>query len=97
MIWWKLGLSIVLALFLGLTGLVLSEHGFSGFYDSMALNWATRLAFVDLVIALALASAWMVLDARRIGRSVVPYLILTLVFGSAGPLLYLTRRPTEKT
>ena len=32
-------------------------------------------------------------DARSLGVSPVPYLVLTLLFGSVGPLLYLLRRP----
>jgi hypothetical protein len=34
-------------------------------------------------------------DAKTVGRSAVPWIVLTLIAGSFGPLLYLlTRRPT---
>ena len=34
----------------------------------------------------------MIIDARSRGISVVPYALITLAFGVAGPLLYLIRR-----
>ena len=87
--WKKAILGVVLAIFLVDLGLVVAEHGYMGFFEAVAANSATQLAFFDLVIALVLISVWMVIDARRTGRNVWPYLIVTLTLGSAGPLLYL--------
>ncbi|MDJ0850704.1 MAG: DUF2834 domain-containing protein [Myxococcota bacterium] len=82
----------VFALFLGLTVLTVAEVGYLGFFELAAANWATRLLFVDLAITLSLVAAWMYLDARERGKPFVPYALVTLFFGAAGPLLYLIRR-----
>ena len=54
------------------------------------------LAFADLVIALSLIIGWMWQDARKRGVSAIPYVLLTLGFGSVGPLLYLLRRDATR-
>ena len=82
-----------LVLFLGLTAFAVYQHGYVGFFELAMANWATRLMFVDLTIALALFTVWMVQDARARGGSWLPYALVTLCFGAAGPLLYLIRRP----
>ena len=45
-----------------------------------------------IAIALSLIIAWMWQDARERGVSAMPYVLLTLGFGSVGPLLYLLLR-----
>ncbi|MNU06734.1 hypothetical protein D3C72_2520310 [compost metagenome] len=57
---------------------------------------------IDLYLLATLAGIWMYKDARDRGQSawsVLPYLLLTAVFVSAGPLLYLVVRGlrTSKT
>jgi hypothetical protein len=83
---------LVLIDFTALTAYAVLQHGYLGFFELALANWATRLVFADLAIALALIAAWMLRDARERGAAVWPYLALTLAFGSAGPLLYLIRR-----
>ena len=87
----QIGLSVLLADFLALTAYVVYEYGYVGFFELATANLATTLALVDLVIALSLVVVWMVRDARARGVSAVPYVVLTLAFGSAGPLAYLIR------
>ena len=45
--------------------------------------------FTDLVIALVLVLLWLIPEAKRNGKSPWPWVVLTLVSGSFGPLLYL--------
>ncbi len=52
----------------------------------------TAQVVIDLYLMALLAGLWMLADARARGRptiSVLPYLLLTAVFVSIGPLLYL--------
>jgi len=91
----RIVLAIVLADFVGLTVYALAQVGFAGFIAAATANIATVALTADLVIALGLISAWMWRDAERRGVSVVPHLLLTLGFGSVGPLVYLLQRPTE--
>lgn len=85
----RTALAIVLAGFLVLTGYVLVEYGFTGFYLEVTQNAATLLAFTDLAIALTILMGWMVMDARRTGRNPTGYILITLAIGIAGPLLYM--------
>jgi hypothetical protein len=87
----QIGLSIVLIDFLGLTGYVVWQYGYVGLFQQIFANGATTLAAVDLVISLGLILAWIVRDARERRVAALPYVVLTLLLGSAGPLLYLIR------
>jgi hypothetical protein len=89
--------AVVLAAFLAETAYVVAQMGYVGFFEAANANAATRLMMLDLVIVLSLVGVWMVLDARRTGRNALPYLLVTVGFGAAGPLLYLLRRPGEAT
>lgn len=60
----------------------------------------TAQVVIDLYIMAGLACVWMVQDNRARGKptlAVVPYLLLTLVFVSVGPLLYLVLRNWPRT
>src|SRR6185295_13688302 len=92
----QIGLSVLLADFVGLTAYAVYQCGYVGFFQLMTANAATITAFVDLCIALSLVMAWMVRDAREHGRSAFPYVLLTLTLGSVGPLLYLIRRASSE-
>jgi hypothetical protein len=88
----QLGLSLVLLDFSGLTAYALYQYGVVGVVEALAANAVTVTASADLMIALSLVAVWMWRDGHDRGVSVVPYLLLTLTFGSVGPLLYLIRR-----
>jgi hypothetical protein len=87
-----IGLEAVLTAFVALTGYVIWEHGYLGFFELALANTATMLLALDLVITLSLATVWMWNDARERGTSAVPFALVTLTFGAAGPLLYLIFR-----
>jgi hypothetical protein len=44
---------------------------------------------IDLFIELTLVSIWMYFDARKRGTSAIPFIVVSAVFGSLGPLAYL--------
>jgi hypothetical protein len=84
-------LAIVLVDFSALTAYAVYQIGYSGFVEALTANIGTITAMVDLTIALSLIAVWMWNDAKARGISALPYLGLTLVLGSVGPLLYLLR------
>jgi hypothetical protein len=67
----------------------ISEVGLSGIYMAGLANAGSLQVLLDLVIVCFLISCWMVIDARSNGRNPWPYVAITLVAGSFGPLLYL--------
>lgn len=85
-------LIVVLTGFLTLTGYVIVEYGFSGFYREVTQNTATLLCFIDLAIALVLIMIWMFRDAKKEGRNPLLYALITVSIGVAGPLFYLLGR-----
>ncbi|MCA9690543.1 MAG: hypothetical protein R3A51_17680 [Nannocystaceae bacterium] len=90
----KIVLTLILVDFLAMTAWVMWEYG--GPLAAMGALLSTtlgQLACFDLTIALSLAAVWIFKDARARGVSPTPYLALTLLTGSAGPLAYLIRRP----
>jgi hypothetical protein len=79
-----------------LTSLALWHHGYWGIVAPHFQSFGAGQVFADLVIALSLAMAWMLSDAKKTGRNPVGWILLTLTFGSFGPLIYLiTRKQTH--
>lgn len=68
------------------------EVGYIGIFTSSFSNWGTVQVLCDLVIVCSLAMLWMLNDARSRGLNAWPYVLVTLLAGSFGPLLYLLRR-----
>jgi len=87
----QIALGIVLADFLALTAYAVWAYGYVGIFELLFANAATILGSTDLLISLSLVSIWVWQDAKKRGISPVPYLVVTAVLGSAGPLLYLIR------
>jgi hypothetical protein len=82
-------LSLVLLGFGALSTEAMLEAGYLGIFLYQFGSSAGWQVLADLVIACSLIMLWMIGDARRSGRSIWPYLLLTLSAGSFGPLLYL--------
>ncbi len=80
-----------------LTAFALLDVGYFGIFKPHLLSWGGAQVFVDLVIALMLACIWMVNDARERGMSAWPFIAITLLAGSFGPLLYLVARELRST
>jgi hypothetical protein len=85
----RIALGFVLASFSAMTGYAIHRYGFAGSLALCFANAATTTLFADACIALGLVAMWMWEDARARGRSWLPYALLTIGFGSIGPLLYL--------
>lgn len=85
-------LLVTLFTFGALTAVALWQHGYVFIIAQNFQNTAAAQVFADLVIALVLIAIWMWRDARASGRNPWPWLLITLVLGSFGPLLYLLAR-----
>ena len=76
-----------------------AEQSLIDFGISLMSRPDTAQVVIDLYLLATLAGIWMYQDARKRGWSalaVVPYLLLTAVFVSIGPLLYLVVRGLQE-
>ena len=89
-------MQIILAVFafdfLCFTAYVVYEIGYFGIFAEVLSSLGGVQALVDLTLALCMIMGWMLVDARKHGLSVAPYLLATVAFGSLGPMAYLIRR-----
>ncbi|MBV1934249.1 MAG: DUF2834 domain-containing protein [Parvibaculaceae bacterium] len=83
---------LILIPFTVLSAYALWDVGYIGIWDYQRHSSAGLQVIVDLVIAIALILVWLVPDARKAGKNPWPWVLLTLVTGSIGPLLYLVFR-----
>lgn len=88
----QIAILVVLVLFGALTCVPLYEYGYFGIFDLLRANSATIQVSVDLVIALTLLCILIWSDARQRGIAPLPFVVLTVLTGSFGPLLYFFRR-----
>jgi hypothetical protein len=93
----QIALSVVLVVLLAIDADAVYSYGFLGFFQAALATGPAITSFADMVVALTLVCIWMSEDAHERGFSAVPYLLLTLAFGSPGPLLYLIRRFADQT
>ena len=72
--------------------LLTAEQSLLAFGRELISRPDTAQVVIDLYLMATLACVWMYQDARARGRSlasVLPYFLLTAVFVSVGPLLYI--------
>jgi hypothetical protein len=89
----------VITVFGALSTLALLDVGYVGILKPHFASWGGAQVFVDLVILAVLACRWMTEDARARGTVSWPFVLITVVAGSFGPLLYLLARelrPAER-
>lgn len=85
----------LIALFGALTTLALLDVGFMGIVRPHFQSWGAGQVLADLVIACVLACFWIMSDAPKRGLKAWPFIVLTLVAGSFGPLGYLVVRELQ--
>ena len=81
--------SIVLLPFTALSLFALWQVGYIGLFQFQLQSAAGWQVLADLVIALVMVLSWMVPELKKAGYSPVPWIGLTLILGSFGPLFYL--------
>ena len=84
----QMAVGIVWLGFATFTVLVFLHDGKAAFalpFDSLT----NTAGMIDLFIELTLVSIWMYFDARKRGTSAVPFIVISAVLGSLGPLAYL--------
>ncbi|WP_026067468.1 DUF2834 domain-containing protein [Pseudomonas fluorescens] len=75
-----------------LVTMLTAEQSLPAFGRELLSRPDTAQVVIDLYLMAVLVCVWMYRDARRRGRrlmSVLPYFLLTAVFVSVGPLLYI--------
>jgi len=85
-------LFVVIALFGVLSALAMMDVGYFGIIEPHFQSWGGGQVFADLAILAILSCVWMVGDARERGVNPWPFVGITLVAGSFGPLIYLVVR-----
>jgi len=80
---------VLLIPFTALTLYAVLEVGYIGIFDYHRHSPAGWQVFADLVVALLLVLYWLIADAKKAGRNPWPWVVVTLLLGSFGPLLYL--------
>lgn len=84
-------LSLVLTIFSIYTGWIVWNFGYTSVFEVSLREHPSTQVLIDLFIMGGIVLGIMILDNQRRGRSfikVVPFLIITLLAGSIGPLLY---------
>lgn len=84
----RIVLAVGLIAFLTLTAVAVLQHGYIGIFAHQFQNSAGIQVLADLVIALTLFLVWLWQDAKAAGRNPWPWVLLTLVTGSIGALVY---------
>ena len=82
----------VIGLFGALTAVAVADVGILGIFRPHFQAWGPAQVFADLVILAVLACFWMVGDGHAHGLNPWPFVVLTVLAGSFGPLFYLVFR-----
>ncbi len=80
---------ILIVPFTALSVYAVMQVGYWGIIDYELRSPAGWQVLADLVVACVLLISFMLIDAKRTGRNPWPFVAITLVLGSFGPLLYL--------
>jgi hypothetical protein len=92
-----LALLVVIVLFGALSAMALMDVGYFGIIEPHFQSWGAGQVFADLVILAVMACFWMVADGRARGINPWPFVVVTVLAGSFGPLFYLVVRELRST
>ena len=92
-----LALLLVIAGFGVVSALALVDVGYLGVVAPLVHSWGGAQVLADFVILAVLVCGWMIRDARASGIAAWPFVLITVVAGSLGPLLYLVVRELRAT
>ncbi|MDP2820205.1 MAG: DUF2834 domain-containing protein [Polaromonas sp.] len=84
----KFIVALVLIPFTVLSMASLWQVGYWALFTQQFANFGTQQVLADLLIAVGICMYWMWRDAQNTGRNPWPWLALSMVSGSFGPLLY---------
>jgi hypothetical protein len=73
----------------------IAEQSLLSFGYQLISSSDTAQVFIDLYIMALLAIIWMYFDVKQLNKTVIywlPFALLTIIFVSVGPLLYLALR-----
>jgi hypothetical protein len=73
---------------------VMWEVGYLGIWQAGMASLGAWQVLLDLVIMSSITLGFLWRDAKRTGRTVWPFALITLAAGSFGPLLYLLLKPS---
>lgn len=90
--WKQVAILGVIVVFGAYSLVPLYQYGLLGTFKLAYANSATTQVCLDLIIALFLIVLWMWRDAKHHEISAVPFVVITVLAGSFGPLLYLLKR-----
>ena len=79
-----------------LSAVALWQYGYIGLFTNQFTNVAGWQVLADLFIAVGVCMYWMWKDAQQTRRRIAPWILLSLLLGSFGPLLYLITRKSPK-
>ena len=85
-------LGLVLLAFGALTAAALLDVGYLGILRPHFESFGAGQVLADLVIVCTLSCIWMVRDAPAQGLNPWPFVVITFIAGSFGPLTYLALR-----
>lgn len=86
-------LFLALAAFGAFSTYAMWEVGYLGIWQAGMASLGAWQVLLDLVLMSCIALGFLWQDARRTGRTLWPFALLTLAAGSIGPLLYLLLQP----
>jgi uncharacterized membrane protein len=89
-------LYLILATFGAYSVYVTWQIGYFGIWQAGMANVGTWQVLLDLSIMCFITLGFITRDARRTGRTVWPFAVITIAAGSFGPLLYLLLKPSAK-